>query len=134
MSVMSNWDEVHEIAEQMEHIKSPLLVERLDEFLGRPKVDPHGDPIPDQNGEFEVGEVFILSEFRKNDRVVIIGVGSSEPTLLQYLEQKKIRPGVKVKVLEKIEFDGSMNLEIEGSETLFISDQVSCQLNVRKIV
>ena len=69
-----NWDEVHEIAEQLEHIDSPILVKRLDEFLGYPKFDPHGDPIPDERGEFQAMPQITLSEMAPNQSGLLVGV------------------------------------------------------------
>ena len=127
------WDEVHEVAEQLEHIRSPLLVKRLDEFLGSPKVDPHGDPIPDEEGRFHVGPQVSLSEMAESESGVISGVTDNEPRLLKYLDKVQIRLGLKIKVIEKVEFDGSLQLEIEGLSPLFLSHQVAEHLMIRKL-
>lgn len=128
-----NWDEVHEIAEQLEHINSPVLVEKLDEFLGHPKVDPHGDPIPDGEGHFHVGPKLLLSEMDAHELGVIIGVTDGEPKLLQYLDKVKIHLGLKVKVLDKEEFDGSMQVQIEDRPPLFLSQTISKHLTITKL-
>ncbi len=129
-----NWDEVHEIAEQLEHIKSPLLVERLDEFLGHPTVDPHGDPIPDKDGNFKVGPTVSLSEMNANETGALVKVGSDDPRLLQFLDKLNIRLGTKLKVESKEEFDGSMQVRIEEVQSTFLSEQISQFLLIRKIV
>jgi len=128
-----NWDEVHEIAEQLEHIKSPLLVERLDAFLDHPTIDPHGDPIPDANGEFKIGPTLLLKDLEIGDTCVFSGVSDSDPRLLQYLDKLKMRLGLKLTVTDKIEFDGSMEVQTEKQNKLFLSSQISGQLNVRLI-
>lgn len=128
-----NWDEVHEIAEQLEHVDSPILVERLNEFLGNPKVDPHGDPIPDVNGNFQTGPKILLSEMEINESGVIIGVTDGEPKLLQYLDKVKIRLGLKVMVLDKIEFDGSIQIQYDEAPPLFLSTTIAKHLTIRKL-
>ncbi|MDW3191512.1 MAG: metal-dependent transcriptional regulator [Cytophagales bacterium] len=128
-----NWDEVHEIAEQLEHVNSPILVERLNEFLGNPKVDPHGDPIPDVNGDFQTGPKILLSEMDTNESGVIIGVSDGEPKLLQYLDKVKIRLGLKIMVLDKIEFDGSIQIQYGEASPLFLSATIAKHLTIRKL-
>lgn len=127
------WDEVHEIAEQLEHVNSPLLVQRLDDFLGNPKVDPHGDPIPDIHGNFQSGPKILLSEMITNEVGVIIGVTDDDPKLLQYLDKVKIRLGLKILVLDKIEFDGSIQIQYEEEPPLFLSATISQHLTIRKL-
>ncbi|MBV6647833.1 MAG: metal-dependent transcriptional regulator [Cyclobacteriaceae bacterium] len=128
-----NWDEVHEIAEQLEHIKSPLLVERLDAFLEHPTVDPHGDPIPDSMGNFNIGPKVLLSEMIEEEAGVITGVDDSDPKFLQYLDKVNIRLGTKFKVKEKIEFDSSMHIVIENQDPLFLSEKIANSLTITKL-
>lgn len=120
-----NWDEVHEIAEQLEHIKSPLLIKRLDEFLGFPKLDPHGDPIPDENGEFKEKPKVALSQTSVNQSGIIVAVKDTSSLFLQYIDKLGAYLGAKVKVLDKVEFDGSMELLIDGKKNIFISREVA---------
>ena len=87
------WDEVHEIAEQLEHIKSDELIQKLDLFLGHPDFDPHGDPIPDRNGYIKPTEKKLLSKLKKNQRGICVGVKESSATFLQYLDTRKIGIG-----------------------------------------
>lgn len=129
-----NWDEVHDIAEELEHIKSPLLTDRLDNFLGNPKMDPHGDPIPDKNGNFEVGSTVPLSEINLEEVGIFVTVGNDDPQLLQYLDKMKIRLGTKLKVLEKVEFDGSMQVVCNDEKPVFLSSQITQHLMIRKVV
>ena len=120
-----NWDEVHEIAEQLEHIKSPLLIRRLDEFLGFPKLDPHGDPIPDEHGEFKEKPKVALSQTTINQSGIIVAVKDTSSLFLQYIDKIGAYLGAKIKVLDRVEFDGSMELLIDGKKNIFISREVA---------
>ena len=124
------WDEVHDIAEQLEHIKSESLVNRLDEFLGFPKVDPHGDPIPDKDGYIYKQDQVQLSTLKPTETAQITAVKDSSDDFLRYLNQREIAIGDRLKV-ESIElFDRSMQLTIEGKD-LSISSQVSKNILVK---
>lgn len=118
------WDQVHDIAEQLEHIKSPLLIKKLDEFLGFPSVDPHGDPIPDENGNIQLQPQKALSELLIGEEGNIVNVPDSNPALLQHLDQIKMHLGIKLKVLEKVEFDGSLLISINGNPGIYISGAI----------
>ncbi len=119
------WDQVHEIAEQLEHIKSNELVDRLDDFLGNPKFDPHGDPIPNKDHEItDFRKRSYLSEVEVNRDVIIIGVKDSSAQLLQYLEKENMILGKNIIVLEIHDFDKSLRISINGKE-LNISERVA---------
>ncbi|MBL3658386.1 metal-dependent transcriptional regulator [Fulvivirga sediminis] len=120
-----NWDEVHDVAEQLEHIKSPLLIKRLDEFLGHPKYDPHGDPIPDENGEFKAKPQAPLSTVENGAEGVVVSVKDASASFLQYVDKMGIYIGAKIRVIEKVEFDGSLEILIDNKRTVFISKEVS---------
>jgi len=120
-----NWDQVHEIAEQLEHIKSPLLIQRLDEFLGHPKFDPHGDPIPDENGLFKEKPQVPLAEVGISGDGIVVAVKDTNSMFLQHLDRIGIYLGAKTKVTEKVEFDGSMEILVDGKNKLFISKEVA---------
>ncbi len=125
------WDEVHEIAEELEHIKSEKLIEKLDEFLEFPSQDPHGDPIPDKNGNIIKVEKQLLSDLEIDRIGICIGVRDSSVPFLQYLNKQKIALGSKIKVLEKESFDNSMTIEINGFK-LLISNKIANNLYIRK--
>jgi len=118
------WDEVHDIAEQLEHINSDTLVERIDKFLNYPKVDPHGDPIPDSNGKLPIRKSYPLSKFKKNDTCIVTGVVDHSPTFLQYLDKYGITLGNVIKIKEVVEFDRSLNI-IVNKQNIFISNDVA---------
>ena len=125
-----HWDEVHVIAEQLEHIQSEELIIRLDQYLGSPDFDPHGDPIPDEHGVLKPTEKKLLSEIDKNERGVCVGVKESSPEFLQYLDKKKISIGTKITVLGKEFFDSSMIIQV-GNDQFFISLKIAENLYVQ---
>ena len=118
------WDEVHDIAEELEHVNSDILIERLDQFLGFPKTDPHGDLIPDKNGHFEATSVTKLSKFKPGDQGIMVGVTEHSSSFLKHLEKLHLTLGTPLKVLEVIEFDGSTEIQIEN-KTISISRDVA---------
>jgi DtxR family Mn-dependent transcriptional regulator len=103
-----SWDEVHEVAEQLEHIQSEKLTERLDQYLGFPKYDPHGDPIPTAAGELRDSKRYMLSAIEPGSTCQVVGVKDSSSSFLQYLQQINVGIGTKIKVVEKISFDQSV--------------------------
>lgn len=116
-----NWDEVHEVAEQLEHIQSPLLIEKLDEFLGYPLTDPHGHPIPDKTGKIAEVKQIPLSTGSLKKKMVVRAVRHSSPSFLQYLSKIGIYIGAVLTITEKVEFDGSLEITIDGKKKVFIS-------------
>ena len=119
------WDEVHELAEQLEHIRSEKLVRSLDEFLGNPKFDPHGDPIPDENGKFQPMKTMPLSDIKPAAQVIITGVIDHRPAFLQYLDKSGLSLGRKIKVKDTASYDRSMTIVLSNSKTVHISHDVA---------
>ena len=111
-----NWDEVHVVAEQLEHIKSDKLIRELDKFLEFPKTDPHGDPIPDQDGNIFVVEKILLSSMQKKDKGICVGVNDSSSAFLKYLDKNEIALGKTIEVIGKEEFDDSMTILINDKK------------------
>ncbi|MEQ9405000.1 MAG: metal-dependent transcriptional regulator [Cyclobacteriaceae bacterium] len=122
------WDEVHEIAEQLEHIKSPLLVERLNEFLGKPVIDPHGDPIPDENGVVKEVTKAPLSELKPGSKGVLVNVSNDDRALLRHLDKLQLSLGSKIELIERIDFDGSVCIQVDGQVNHFISQTIAGNL------
>lgn len=116
------WDEVHETAEQLEHVNSALLVDKLDEFLGYPKFDPHGDPIPNKDGEFTERATRMLSVCHAGEQVIVAGVTEDAPDFLQYLDRIGLRIGTKLLIEDVISFDRSLILSFGGREVVFGGD------------
>lgn len=125
------WDEVHEVAEDLEHINSVLLIERLDEFLDFPKVDPHGDPIPDQYGNFADLSFIKLSKLKAQETGTITGVSEHSSAFLKHLEKLGLTLGKRIEVIEIIDFDGSVALSIEDSK-INISKEVAKHILISK--
>ena len=125
------WDQVHEVAEELEHIKSTLLVERLDEFLEFPKVDPHGDPIPDQNGNFADLSFIKLSKLKMKEKGTITGVSEHSSPFLKHLEKLGLTLGKRIEISEIIDFDGSVELLIDDRK-INISKEVAKHILIRK--
>jgi DtxR family transcriptional regulator, Mn-dependent transcriptional regulator len=111
-----SWDVVHEIAEQLEHIQHQELADRLDAFLGYPEFDPHGDPIPNANGELPKTTSILLSEIEEGQSCKVAAVKDTSPSFLQYLLQLSIGIGTRIKLIERIPFDGSVVIQI-GKES-----------------
>jgi DtxR family Mn-dependent transcriptional regulator len=124
------WDEVHEVAEQLEHIKSEKLIDKIDELLDFPKYDPHGDPIPTKEGEFQERDKQLLSELPVLAKGVCVGVKDTSSSFLQFLDKNKIALGHSIQVLEREDFDDSIEIEINGRQ-LHISNQIATNLYVK---
>jgi DtxR family transcriptional regulator, Mn-dependent transcriptional regulator len=118
------WGEVHDVAEQLEHIHSTHLIDKLDEFLGYPKTDPHGDVIPDRNGHLKAKPQIGLDQLKSGYHGIIQAVRNSDTNLLKYLDKIGAKPGIRVEVLGKEEFDESMELLIKDKR-VFVSKEVS---------
>lgn len=125
-----SWDEVHEIAEELEHIQSEPLIDKLDAFLGFPAFDPHGDPIPNAKGVINKVEKELLSEAELNQLYTCVGVKDSSTEFLQYLDKQQIALGSTIKILEKEPFDETLLLEIDGKK-LTISNKIATNLYIR---
>lgn len=116
------WDEVHDLAEELEHISSVELIDRLDKFLDHPRYDPHGDPIPDQEGRIKNDELVSLSSLQTGRGGIIMGVRQHTPVFLQYLEKMGLTIGKQIKIIEIVEFDHSTIISINNNEqTISIS-------------
>jgi DtxR family transcriptional regulator, Mn-dependent transcriptional regulator len=116
-----SWDEVHDIAEQLEHAHHPELADRLDKFLGLPKYDPHGDPIPESNGRIANKPRRTLSDMETGKLCQVVGVKDSSTSFLQYLQKLNVGIGTKIKITEKITFDQSLSIVIGKTEKINVS-------------
>lgn len=127
-----SWDEVHDIAEQLEHVRSDKLVERLDKFLGFPQFDPHGDAIPTADGAYAHEVRLTLADTEEGGRYTVVAVGDNSPSFLQYVSQIGLGIQSQVSVLQKFDFDHSMALAIDGSK-INISDKVAQNIYCKPI-
>lgn len=126
------WDQVHDIAEQLEHVRGEGLVDRLDLFLGRPRFDPHGDPIPDAEGRWAYRDQQLLSSCAPAQHVIITGVNEHSPTFLQYLNQLGLELGSALVLLERFDYDRSLRVHTNGRE-LVLSEKVTQNLWVMEV-
>ena len=124
------WDEVHDIAEQLEHIKSEKLIDKLDAFLGFPKEDPHGDPIPNKHGDIMDLDKKLLSEGELDKKYICVGVKDTSSDFLQYLDKQKISLGTKLKIIDKESFDNTFEIEIKN-KTIVISSKIANNLYIK---
>ena len=124
------WDEVHEIAEELEHINSSDLIERLDKFLGYPTIDPHGDPIPDSKGKIQQKSLIKINHMKPGQQGKISGVTEHSTVFLQYLEKSGLTLEASIKIVEIMEFDGSIILQINNGKEISISREVAKNLLV----
>ena len=127
-----SWDEVHDIAEQLEHIKSEKLINKLDDFLGNPTEDPHGDPIPDAQGKIIKIEKKLLSELEQNQIGICVGVKDSSAEFLKYLDKNEIALGSEIEILLKEDFDLSLKIKVAQHE-LTISNKIASNLFVKMV-
>lgn len=125
------WDEVHEMAEELEHVSSDELVSRLDAFLGFPKVDPHGDPIPDTNGKLIQTGTLNLSEATLDSSYLVSGVNDHSAGFLQFLQKKGLMPGVILYIKEIDAFDRSMFIQFEDKTGTFISNEIAKNILIK---
>jgi len=125
------WDEVHPIAEQLEHIQSEELVNRLDSFLEFPKVDPHGDPIPDRDGNISYYHQILVSEMQIGDRGVVVGVKDHSSGFLRYLEQLKLVIGAKVQLVNRYDYDQSLFMKINDGVAQIVTQKVCNNLYIK---
>ena len=125
-----SWSEVHEVAEQLEHINSEKLTDKIDQLLNYPKFDPHGDPIPSKNGIFNFQERVSIFEMDVNEKGIIMGVSLDNKDFLDHLTKLKISIGTKVKVIEQIKFDQSMKISFD-SKTEHVSKEIAENILVK---
>ncbi|MBO3115135.1 metal-dependent transcriptional regulator [Winogradskyella sp. DF17] len=127
-----SWDEVHDVAEQLEHIKSSKLVNELEAFLGFPTHDPHGDPIPDKDGQIQRTNKIVLSQTTLNKRYKCVGVLDSSSEFLKYLDKHNIGIGTEILVLDREEFDQSLTIQIQ-EKTMVMSKAITSNIYVKQL-
>jgi DtxR family Mn-dependent transcriptional regulator len=120
-----SWEEVHAVAEDLEHVSSKKLIDKLDEFLGFPRFDPHGDPIPDMHGRIETSRQVNLQDLPLNRPAVVSHVSDQSNEMLELLGHKKISIGTRLEVKRKFNFDNSLEIKIRQQSPINISEQLS---------
>jgi DtxR family transcriptional regulator, Mn-dependent transcriptional regulator len=127
-----SWDEVHDIAEQLEHIKSEKLINKLDAFLNFPTEDPHGDPIPNAYGQIPKVDKELLADLTPSKVGYCVGVKDTSVEFLKYLDKHKIALGTKIEVLLKEDFDMSLRIKVNATE-MTISNKIASNLFIKTI-
>lgn len=127
------WEEVHEIAEELEHVNSEKLFDRMDKLLGFPSYDPHGSPIPDKDGNIKTKNYLKLSQIKPGQRARLCAVDDSSHKLLVLLNSKHIKLGTVFKLKSIETFDNSMTLDYEGHKDVMLSQAVTSRLMVEKV-
>jgi DtxR family Mn-dependent transcriptional regulator len=125
------WDEVHDIAEQLEHINSEALTNKLDDFLGNPSHDPHGDPIPTRTGEIKRSNLILLCDAKLKQKVIMSGVVDHSAPFLQHLNKIALSLGSQIELLDKNEYDGSIEIKLAPSGHLHLSKEVAKNILVK---
>jgi DtxR family Mn-dependent transcriptional regulator len=126
------WNEVHELAEQLEHVGSEDLINRLEEYLGFPAFDPHGDPIPDRNGKLKKNSAIALSTATKNKTYQVVSFADTADSFLDYLSKLQIEPGTRIKVEDQLEYDNSFALIIHKNKVQ-VSQKVASNIFVQPV-
>ena len=127
------WDKIHDIAEQLEHIQSDELVNRMDAYLGFPKFDPHGDPIPDKLGNMQVPNVICLANAKLKRQYILANVNNDSTLFLKYLNKIQLQLNDKIKIIDKEEFDETIQLMINDKRPLTISKDAAQNIFVKSI-
>ncbi|HVE60198.1 MAG TPA: metal-dependent transcriptional regulator [Chitinophagaceae bacterium] len=127
------WDEVHLIAEELEHVSSKKLIDKLDDFLDFPEFDPHGDPIPDSKGKIKLADTLTLYQLPVNQPARVTRVINQSVEMLDLLQNKNISIGSKIEVKKHFAFDGSLTVKIQPNKTETLSEQLAKNLLVKKI-
>ena len=134
MQIMKfGWEEVHEIAEELEHIKTDKLFDRMDELMGFPTTDPHGSPIPDKNGNFNKPEYKRLSQMPVNSSITVKALRDSSTDFLLYLNNKEIQLNTKIEIKHVESFDGSLTISYDGNSNVVLGKSVCDRILVDEI-
>lgn len=128
-----SWEEVHELAEELEHVRSEKLTNRLSEFLGNPVIDPHGDPIPDANGKLAKPRPQTSLDQTNAKRLVVTAVTDQSTALLAFLNAKGIKLGTQLEILAHYEYDNSIEIKLKQQPAITISEQVAKHIMVRPV-
>lgn len=127
-----SWDEVHEVAEELEHVSSEKLINKLDTYLGHPRFDPHGDPIPDPDGKITMQQQKTLAEWEENKVATVTQIGKQSAPILDILKQKKIAIGSTIRIKQKFDFDLSMEVRIDEKHPAHITKELAQNIFVTK--
>ena len=127
------WNEVHELAEELEHVSSRKLIDKLDAYLGHPRFDPHGDPIPDTHGRMVNTEQVILSSWPLNTNAEVCGVAGQQGELLTMLSDRQIQIGTRIQIKKIFDFDKSLEIRLRRGPSITISEQLAKSIFVKHV-
>ncbi|PDH43784.1 MAG: iron-dependent repressor [Rhodothermaeota bacterium MED-G18] len=127
-----NWDEIHEVAEELEHVSSDQLIDNLDKYLKYPKIDPHGDPIPNKLGEIDFVDKISISDLKINEKGIVSRIINEDEEFFILLNKLNIEIGTEVKILDKIDYDGSLDVSI-NNKSIIISKVIAENIKITKI-
>ena len=127
-----NWDEIHEIAEELEHVSSEMLIDNLDKFLKNPKIDPHGDPIPNKLGEIDFVDKISISDLKINEKGIVSRIINEDEEFFNLLKKLKIEIGSEITLIDKIDYDNSVEILID-KKSVIISKDISNNIKITKI-
>jgi len=119
------WDKVHSIAEELEHVSNQELIQKLDKFLNHPQIDPHGDPIPDGNGKMPIIRQISIADVVVKKKVMVSSVANQSPAILELLNHYHINIGTEIKINQRFSFDGSIEIKVEKYAACIISELVA---------
>ena len=126
------WDEVHKIAEELEHISNEKLIDKLDKYLKYPKIDPHGDPIPNKLGEIDFVDKISISDLKVNEKGIVSRIINEDEEFFNLLKKLNIEIGTEIKIIDKIEYDKSVEILID-KKSVIISKDISNNIKITKI-
>ncbi len=126
-----SWEEVHEVAEELEHVSNEKLILKLDEFLGFPRTDPHGDPIPDAKGKMVQQQQISLASLPEKKAAVVTQIGNQSPEVLEMLDEKNIAIGTRIQVIKKYPFDESMEIKTDNRHQSHITRELSQNIFIK---
>jgi DtxR family transcriptional regulator, Mn-dependent transcriptional regulator len=126
-----NWEEIHEVAEELEHVRSEKLTERLAAFLGYPATDPHGDPIPDATGKIGRISSFTLNNIQAQKKLEVTGVADQSSKLLRFLSEKGISLGTRIEITGRNDYDNSIEIKLRNKAPFIVSEQVAKNIYVK---
>lgn len=126
-----SWEEVHPVAEELEHVSSKKLIDKLDKYLNFPQFDPHGDPIPDSKGKLKAQDTLTLAQASINHLVEVVRVSNQSATMLELLQHKNIGIGTRLEVKKQFHFDQSLEIRLKPNTTVMVSGQLAQNIFVK---
>jgi len=128
-----SWEEVHDVAEELEHVSSEKLINKLDAYLGFPRFDPHGDPIPNEKGAITSDKLISLNNQPENKLCIVSKIGNQSVSILEMLEHKNIAIKTRLEIIKKYPFDGSMEVKVGRSRTTILTKELAHNIFIKEV-